>query len=393
LLNAGADTDAKALCPGSALRMCPCLAEAHRKLAPLLDSAKSKEEVLEERCGGAWCGLKVASFAVFRKPLMGMDSLRSTQVVHLYRKPGGWKLAEFEELASDTSAWALRQDSLSGEGGKDSAALLPVSLQAPDSGDISRMRARITLRNGDSLPLLPRGPNQRVLRRGKYWAELDIRRQEVPKVPAGKAAKSAVDDSLKPFLVSTPYLDLKDSLLLSRAAELSRNSKNPLATTRRIYEYVASSFQFGLGAVLFGNSREVLRSLKGDCSEAAVLTAALLRAAGVPSRVVLGFATLGRGVFIGHAWTEAYVGGHWLGLDAALREFPAGAGRVMLSRLPGSGDMRVVAANLMLRSLGNLDIQIKSAWSGNTQLALREQTGNAAEAHAFFEEVLKGMGE
>ena len=131
--------------------------------------------------------------------------------------------------------------------------------------------------------------------------------------------------------------------------------------------------------------------MEGDCSEAAVLTAALLRAEGIPSRVALGFATLGRGVFIGHAWAEAFLNGQWIGVDAALREFPTGAERLMLARLSGSEDMRVAASNLMLLSLANLDIQITAAWAGDKPLPLREQRGNADEAKAFFEEVLRGI--
>jgi hypothetical protein len=123
-----------------------------------------------------------------------------------------------------------------------------------------------------------------------------------------------------------------------------------------------------------------------------VLTAALLRAAGIPSRVVLGFATLGRGVFVGHAWTEAFIGGQWIGVDAALREFPTGAERLMLMRLQGSEDMRMAAANLLLRVLSNLGIEIEGAWVGNKSLPLREHPGNAAEAKQFFESVLSGIG-
>ena len=46
--------------------------------------------------------------------------------------------------------------------------------------------------------------------------------------------------------------------------------------------------------------------------------AALMRARGIPSRVALGFASVGRGVFIGHAWTEAWLdpGRGWVGVDA-----------------------------------------------------------------------------
>src|SRR5690606_29382574 len=117
--------------------------------------------------------------------------------------------------------------------------------------------------------------------------------------------------------------------------EAQEGSPHDLETARRIRRFVSESFDYKLGATLFATSREALRDLRGDCSEAAVLAAALLRAAGIPSRVALGYATLRDGVWIGHAWAEALLGGEWVGLDAALREFPAGASRVALTALSG----------------------------------------------------------
>ena len=66
---------------------------------------------------------------------------------------------------------------------------------------------------------------------------------------------------------------------------------------------------------------EVARSREGDCSEHAVLTAALCQAVGLPARVALGYVYapdfLGhKNIFGGHAWTQVYINGRWFGLDA-----------------------------------------------------------------------------
>jgi hypothetical protein len=53
----------------------------------------------------------------------------------------------------------------------------------------------------------------------------------------------------------------------------------------------------------------------------------MCRAVGIPSRVVVGVAYVaefgGHQGFGGHAWTQAYVGDKWIGLDASFR----GSGR------------------------------------------------------------------
>ncbi len=65
---------------------------------------------------------------------------------------------------------------------------------------------------------------------------------------------------------------------------------------------------------------------KGDCSEHAVLTAALARLQGMPARVVMGVALVSDkesdGAF-GHAWTEMFEDGKWRVADAALVDLPA----------------------------------------------------------------------
>jgi transglutaminase-like putative cysteine protease len=65
---------------------------------------------------------------------------------------------------------------------------------------------------------------------------------------------------------------------------------------------------------------DILSSRSGDCTEHAVLLAALLRKAGLPARIAYGFLLTEAG-FIGHAWTEAYDGTRWHWLDAS---FPGG---------------------------------------------------------------------
>jgi transglutaminase-like putative cysteine protease len=92
----------------------------------------------------------------------------------------------------------------------------------------------------------------------------------------------------------------------------------------------------------FDIASEVARSGEGDCSEHAVLLAALARRHHRPARVVLGFAVLSFRdrvpLLVGHAWTEIHDGKTWQVADAAL--FDAGIERLPnirgLSYLPVS---------------------------------------------------------
>lgn len=95
-------------------------------------------------------------------------------------------------------------------------------------------------------------------------------------------------------------------------------------------------------SVGLATASEVARTKQGDCSEHAVLLAALLRAADIPSRTATGLLYvdqfLGRtNVFGGHMWTQAWLptqtngGGHtWIDLDPMLPNHAYDAAHITL---------------------------------------------------------------
>lgn len=403
---------ARDLTVGTMRRLFPTLVEMQTRFASRIDTALSKDSVLGEKRDGEWAALKFRSVVVFRKPFLGMTRIASIQAAHLWRDSSqpsaGWRIAEVEELSRDVSdtgaALVVRSGRPAGleNNGPAGDLLFPLSRLAPskeDMGRLTRLRLRLAMRDGTAPDALPAGPGQRVVAvdGGAGRAVLlETRAVALPPV----SAVSSWADSLAVYRASTPDLDLTDKMLRTRAAKLKQGSPGDVETARRIWRFVSTSFDYRLGATLFATSREALRDRTGDCSEAAVLTAALLRAAGIPSRVVMGYATLESGTWIGHAWAEAFLGngngGQWIGVDAALREFPAGPARVALVTLSGEREMGSEATNLMLRTLSNLDIQIVEAGAGSDgtePVPLREHPGAALEARRFWEQVLRGMGE
>ena len=69
----------------------------------------------------------------------------------------------------------------------------------------------------------------------------------------------------------------------------------------------------------FDIATQVAASRKGDCTEHAVLTAALARSVGIPARVTLGVLIAARAGGVeafGHAWAELYDGEQWQVADA-----------------------------------------------------------------------------
>lgn len=117
--------------------------------------------------------------------------------------------------------------------------------------------------------------------------------------------------------------------LVALANRATADAATPLARMQRIETFVRDYISTKSLDVGYASALEVVRKPEGDCTEHAVLVAALGRASGIPTRVVDGLAYApGFGgkdeVFVPHAWTQAWVDGRWRSFDAALGGFDAG---------------------------------------------------------------------
>jgi hypothetical protein len=155
-----------------------------------------------------------------------------------------------------------------------------------------------------------------------------------------KGSDKTILEAMKP----TRYLqsDRKEIIDLARRAIGSTN--DAAEAIKKIEAFVGDYIDNKSLSVGYATAAEVVVSRQGDCSEFAVLTAAMCRAVGIPAQVVVGiayveeFAGLRQG-FGGHAWTQAYVGDKWVGLDAAFKGTGRGgfdAGHIALAA--GSGE-------------------------------------------------------
>ena len=110
----------------------------------------------------------------------------------------------------------------------------------------------------------------------------------------------------------------------------------------------------------FAGLEEILSTREGDCTEHALLLVALLRKAGVPSRLAYGL-ILTEGGFIGHAWVELYGGGRWHWLDPS---FPGNHPYGLKIRLGVMDPAQPVWASLslaLLQVIGNVEAEILEA--------------------------------
>ncbi len=251
---------------------------------------------------------------------------------------------------------------------------------------------------GGELPPLPSGGAQRVEITGAERLRVTVYRDpaDAPPLPdaataprrpppdadpspGARAGEPAHDEVTEEHLAATLFLDHQDPEVrrLLDGAEPADADGGPGASTagggaesaRRLERFVhgyVSRKDLDTG---FATASEVARSRRGDCTEHAVLLAALLRAAGIPSRVVTGLVYLDRfagaeEVFGYHMWVQAAVdpvdaegGSRWLDLDPTL---PWGfdATHIALGHSDLAGTGHGSGFEAMLPLLGNLRVDI-----------------------------------
>ncbi len=116
---------------------------------------------------------------------------------------------------------------------------------------------------------------------------------------------------------SSRWIESDDPAIRAAAARVHAEQSAPFAIAAALETLVASHIAAKDLSVVFASAAETWRARRGDCTEHAVLLAALFRADGIPARVVAGFVPQGDAL-VWHLWTEAWIQGGWRAFDAAL---------------------------------------------------------------------------
>jgi len=144
------------------------------------------------------------------------------------------------------------------------------------------------------------------------------------------------DQRWEQYMKATTYLQSDDPRISKLGTEICGDEKNPVWIAKRIERVVFEKMQRRNLSKAFSTAAEVAETLEGDCTEHAVLAAAVARSIGLPSRIVTGLAYLepgrgtglstaaDKGAFGFHMWAEVMVGPDiWWPVDAALGGFTA----------------------------------------------------------------------
>lgn len=174
------------------------------------------------------------------------------------------------------------------------------------------------------------------------------------------------------YMKATTYLQCDDPRIGKLAAEIRGDENNPVWIAKRIERVVFEKMKRRNLSKAFSSAAEVVGTFEGDCTEHAVLAAAVARSIGLPSRVVTGLAYLepgrgtglstaaDKGAFGFHMWAEVMVGPDvWWPVDAALGSFTAAHIAIQKSALEELEPALELGAEILLM-VGALQIEIVS---------------------------------
>jgi len=156
------------------------------------------------------------------------------------------------------------------------------------------------------------------------------------KLPVPVVRDYAIPPALNRYLQPSPLVQSNDPEMKAQVEKIVRPIDLPEQKTRKIVHWVYANIS-KKPVLSVPNAIEVLHNRTGDCNEHAVLTAAMLRAAGIPAQIETGL-LYQRGRFYYHAWNSAYIG-NWITVDAVFNQFPADVTHIRLVRGEGGEQM------------------------------------------------------
>jgi len=208
---------------------------------------------------------------------------------------------------------------------------VPFTGTIADPRTLDRLVLRISGAAADHVPNAP--PRQQVT-----GDVLRITREDPARVRADGT------EDLEPYRAPSPFVESDDPAIVARARAIVGPATGAKDKVGRVLDWVAANVERE-PSLTIPSARDVLRARRGDCNEHAVLVAALLRAAGVPARIVAGLA-YANGGFYYHAWNEVWLDG-WISADAVFQQMPVDATHLKL--LEGGPERHVLLAEVVGR--------------------------------------------
>jgi len=218
---------------------------------------------------------------------------------------------------------------------------------------------------GGAMPDVPESSAQRVERLSPDAVRVRIEADGFP-----ERSRVRPDRANTGTLASTALLDHEDPAVRALVGRAIAGASSPAARAEAMRRFVYGYITEKHLDVAFGSASETARSRAGDCTEHAALLAAMLRADGIPSKLVIGLIYADtfageREIFAYHMWVRALVEidgrTRWVDLDATLGSGVAfDATHIALATSLGDQGVTDAGFARLVPLMGRLTIEVES---------------------------------
>jgi hypothetical protein len=227
--------------------------------------------------------------------------------------------------------------------------------------DTSAAVYRITIRNDDNVATtFSRDDRQQVKNVQGNTFDLHV------KASKGLTGEAAEKEPAAEFLQSSYFINSADAKVKELARKAVGAETDPWKKALRIERWVHDNMKVTAYEAL-ATADHVARTLEGDCTEYSMLTAAMCRAEGVPSRTAIGLIyaepTDAKRVpcFAFHMWTEVWISGRWIPIDATLGKGYVGATHLKITDHSWHDERTMTPIFPVIRVVGRVNIEVLSA--------------------------------
>ena len=226
----------------------------------------------------------------------------------------------------------------------------------PRDASASAYRAHLAV--GDPAQDFPAGWTQLVRKTDDHSAEIVVRAVRPDSGPDGFPDDAPPTDAERE---ANNFLQSDDPEVQAMAQTVAPNESDPWVVACAMERFVRDTVRTKDFSPAVATAADVARSREGDCTEHAVLLAALCRARGIPARVAIGLVYYppAQG-FAYHMWTESWIAGHWIPLDATLGLGGIGGAHLKISHSSLEGTESLSAFLPVFKLLGQLKLEVVS---------------------------------
>ncbi len=247
-------------------------------------------------------------------------------------------------------------DALTEISGPAFASGISVGRPPRDPHKADRIALLASAAGGNVTELIPTTRRQRVVALPEGGAEVIV---GIEPEPTQVGQLPLADPEFAAYLQPNEMTQSDSEAIASLARSIIGDERNAWTCARLLLDWVHKHLRKVNSEPRPVSALEVLQQGEGDCSEHALLLAALAKAAGIPPRVVIGLVYTD-GTYAYHEWNELYVG-QWVAMDPSWGRHTVGAGHIELAA--GAADPEAMLANHLAvgRTMGTLFLKFKPA--------------------------------